>query len=97
MNKRVAALVCQVKKYSVTPEQVLASDNLIEDVGIDSLEMIELLLAVENEFGIRIDFDRLEVTDLNSITGLAGFVAKQQRSPDAGISEVLEDDVKDAM
>ena len=43
-----------VTGLSVTPEQVTMEASLIEDLGADSLDTVELVMAFEEEFGIEV-------------------------------------------
>jgi acyl carrier protein len=48
--------------------------DLIDDVGLDSLETLQLLLELEDAIGRRIDYDRLEYSMLRSLRALAAFL-----------------------
>jgi acyl carrier protein len=52
--ERVQAVV--VKKYSLDPAAV-TPDSTLESLGLDSLDLIELLFDVEDEFQIRVPQD----------------------------------------
>jgi acyl carrier protein len=51
---------------------------------VDSLAFVELLLAVEQEFGVEIDINELELDDFRSIARIASLVARLPplRAPD---------------
>ena len=49
-----------VTGLSVTPEQVTMEASLIEDLGADSLDTVELVMAFEEEFGVEIPDDAAE-------------------------------------
>lgn len=54
---KVAELVAEqlgVDKKTITPES-----NIIEDLGADSLDVIEMLMTLEDEFGITIPDDKI--------------------------------------
>lgn len=40
------------ERLSVTPEKVTAEAKIMEDLGADSLDTVELVMAFEEEFGI---------------------------------------------
>jgi acyl carrier protein len=40
------------ERLSVTPEKVTAEAKFMEDLGADSLDTVELVMAFEEEFGI---------------------------------------------
>ncbi len=59
-----------VEQLSVNPEQVTAEAKFIEDLGADSLDVVELVMAFEEQFGIEVpdeDAEKLQnVGDVNS-------------------------------
>ena len=50
---------------------------------IDSLSFVSLLAAVELEFDISIDIDRIELTDFQSVERIARFITVEVRSSDS--------------
>ena len=43
-----------VEQLSVSPDQVKVDSKIIEDLGADSLDVVELVTALEEKFGIEI-------------------------------------------
>jgi acyl carrier protein len=43
-----------VEQLNVTPEEVKLESNFVEDLGADSLDVVELVMALEEKFGIEI-------------------------------------------
>jgi acyl carrier protein len=52
VEERVIRLVCE--RLGVNKEQVTRQTSFIEDVGADSLDIVELVMGLEEEFGITI-------------------------------------------
>jgi acyl carrier protein len=50
--KRIVA-----EQAGIAPEAVRESDNLINDLGCDSLDVIEIAMEVEEQFGITVPDD----------------------------------------
>lgn len=42
------------KQLSVKPEKITDKTNIAEDLGADSLDLVEILMALEDEFGVSI-------------------------------------------
>lgn len=49
-----------VEQLGVKPEQVTAEAKFIEDLGADSLDVVELVMALEEEFGHEIPDEEAE-------------------------------------
>ncbi|MGB9711604.1 MAG: acyl carrier protein [Dissulfurimicrobium sp.] len=50
-NKMVDIIASQL---SVAKEKVVPSASFVDDLGADSLDLVELVMAMEEEFGIEI-------------------------------------------
>jgi acyl carrier protein len=48
--------------------------DLLNDVGLDSIELLQFMLEVEARTAKNIDFEKLEFSHLSSISGLAEFL-----------------------
>jgi acyl carrier protein len=56
--ERVKAIV--VKHLDTAPEKVTDKASFIDDLGADSLDNVELVMAFEEEFGVEIPDDAAE-------------------------------------
>ncbi len=70
MQKRIAEIIIEeLKLKDVTPETFDADLDLIEDLGIDSMELTTIVVVLQDEFNIRIDEDDFgRLTSLGKIT-----------------------------
>lgn len=55
------------------------SASLIDDVGLDSLEMLTFMLKIEEQLRVRIDFEQMDFSYLQSIQALADFLSRMER------------------
>jgi acyl carrier protein len=58
VEERVIELVCE--NLGVNKEQITRSSSFIEDMGADSLDIVELVMELEEEFEITIPDDQAE-------------------------------------
>ncbi|MCP4602120.1 MAG: phosphopantetheine-binding protein [Proteobacteria bacterium] len=71
MRQRIAEIIInELKLKDVTPETFDPDLDLIEDLGIDSMELTTIVVVLQDEFGVRIDED-----DFGQLTTLAKIVA----------------------
>lgn len=78
----------QDKIISILKEMVPAGDSaqinysgetdIINEVGLDSLGMVNFLLRLEEALGIDIDISKLQVAHLNSINSLCDYINAKQ-------------------
>ncbi len=60
-EERVKEIIA--KELEVSPDQLTAAASFIDDLGADSLDTVELVMALEEEFGIDIpdeDADKIK-------------------------------------
>jgi acyl carrier protein len=71
-SDRVAKIVAQL--LGKKPEEVIPTSRFFDDLDADSLEVMEVVVAIEEEFQIEISDDALE--GLNTVGDLAALVAR---------------------
>ena len=49
-----------VEQLGVNPEQVTPQASFIEDLGADSLDIVELVMAFEEEFSVEVPYEDAE-------------------------------------
>ncbi len=63
-----------VDTLSVEADKIMLESKLDEDLGIDSLDAVELSMALEEEFGIKIPDD--ELPNLKKVSDIVALVDK---------------------
>jgi acyl carrier protein len=58
VEQKVIEIVCE--HLAVNKEQVTRATNFIDDIGADSLDIVELIMELEEEFDIQIPDDQAE-------------------------------------
>jgi acyl carrier protein len=58
VEERVIDIVCE--KLAVSKEQINRNTAFIEDIGADSLDIVELIMELEEEFDITIPDEQAE-------------------------------------
>jgi acyl carrier protein len=56
--EKVTAIISE--QLDIDIEKITLETSLIDDLEADSLDVVELIMAFEDEFGIKIDEDALE-------------------------------------
>jgi acyl carrier protein len=48
--------------------------DLIETGMMDSMKLVELLVQIEQQFGLRVELEQIEIDDLRSVRGIARMI-----------------------
>lgn len=65
-------------QLGVEPEKIQDDLSLIDDLGADSLDSVEIIMALEDEFNIVIKTENLEVDTVAEIASLVEECQKHQ-------------------
>lgn len=76
---RVMAEICAIPGLLVNPEELGPRLRLREDVGLESVTLIQLIVAIEDEFDFRVDPLTTDLDEaLETVDSLVAFVRAQQ-------------------
>ena len=75
IDQRVKDII--VEQLGVKPDQVTPEAKFIEDLGADSLDTVELIMALEEEFGIEVPDEQAE--KLQSVGDVIKYIEDTQK------------------
>lgn len=64
-------------QLSVKPEQVTETSNIAEDLGADSLDLVEILMSLEDEFGVSIPDEA--IPQIKTIKDVVEFIESHKK------------------
>ncbi len=80
ITSKLKMIISEIKEDETLVSSINHNDDLINEVGLDSLEMIDFMLQIEEAFSVQLDFDKIDFSDLKSIKSLAEFLSGQYKS-----------------
>ncbi len=69
IEKVTAMLASQL---NIDAKKIKPTSKIVEDLGADSLDMIEMLMTLEEEFGISVPDDKAE--GMKTVADIASFI-----------------------
>ena len=67
-------LVVEVTQVTIDPYSIHDSANLFNDCGLDSTSVIDLVISIEEKFGVSLDEDELVVTLFQDLSKLCSLI-----------------------
>ena len=64
------------EQFEIDPSEITMDTNLIDDIGADSLDVVELIMSVEDEFGISISDE--DAANLPTVGKIVEYIERQQ-------------------
>ena len=68
--EKVKALLAE--QFDVEEDKVTADTDLQEDLGADSLDVVDLLMSIEDEFGVEVPDDEIE--NIKTVGSLVSYI-----------------------
>lgn len=65
-----------VEQLSVNPDEVKPDAKFVEDLGADSLDVVELIMALEEKFGVDIPDDEAE--KIQTVQDVVDYIESRQ-------------------
>lgn len=62
------------KLFKIDPESITMETNLVDDIGADSLDIVELIMALEDNYGIQISDD--DAANLDTVGKIVEYLEK---------------------
>ena len=62
------------EQLNIDPDKINMKTNFVEDLRIDSLDVVELLMAAEDEFGM--EFDNSVVLNFTNVGDIVNYIEK---------------------
>jgi acyl carrier protein len=82
LRERIKEIMVERLKLDRTPESIGDDEPLFaaEGLGRDSIDALELVLGIEQEYDVKIENEEVGMEALSSVTALADFIVAKKPS-----------------
>lgn len=81
MIDQIKLLLEEVKGVPGLSKDLSDSTDIIDEVQLDSIEMINFMLKIEEKLKVEIDFEQLDFSYLQSLSTFADFLSRMNPLP----------------
>jgi len=74
IEDRLKRMIVERLFMRIAPEEIDTQKSLIDNYGVDSVSLLELVVGVEEEFGIEVGDEDFNVQSFQSVEALAALV-----------------------
>lgn len=78
MHDRYIDIIAEVAKFDVTKDGINEDMSLVEDLGFDSLAFINMVVAIENDYGITFNDEYINMNKLRTVKDVKNYLAQSQ-------------------
>ena len=75
MEKKIVDLIAE--KLCKKKDQVTLTARLVEDLGADSLDVVELIMAFEDEFGVSLPDE--DISSMKTVGDIVNYISKLKK------------------
>ena len=68
--EKVKSLLAE--QLTINPEKIAMESEIVADLGADSLDMVEMMMSMEEEFGITMDEDK--AAELKTVADIVALI-----------------------
>ncbi len=81
LEDRLKAMIVDRLMLSIKPEEIGNEDDLVEKWGLESVQLMEIVIGLEEVFGIELGDDEFSVQKFSTIANVAQVVREKSPNP----------------
>ena len=78
MHDRYIDIIAEVANFDVTKEDITEDMSLVDDLGFDSLAFINMVVAIENDYGITFNDEYINMEKLKTVKDVKNYLVQIQ-------------------
>jgi acyl carrier protein len=78
LETKIKEMIVERCFLSVKPDEIADDALLTEAVGLDSVQILEVVVGLEEQFGVKVDDDDFDIENFSTVSAIAQYVRQRQ-------------------
>lgn len=78
LEQQIKEMIVERCFLSIDPDEIGADDSLLDEVGLDSVQILEVVVGLEDVFGVTVDDADFDIDNFSTVADIADYVREQQ-------------------
>lgn len=78
LEEQIKEMIVERCFLTIEPEEIGTEDNLMEEVGLDSVQILEVVVGLEDELGVAVDDADFDIENFSSVASIAEYVRQHK-------------------
>lgn len=78
IEDQLKELIVERLFLKIEPQDIGDEDNLMEDHGIDSVQVLEIVVGLEEEYGVSFEDEDFDIEVFQTVKSISDFVREKQ-------------------
>jgi acyl carrier protein len=79
IEEQIKEMVVERCFLSIDPQDIDDEASLMDDVGLDSVQILEVVVGLEDVFGVVVDDSDFDIDNFRTVKAIADYVRDQQK------------------
>ena len=71
LERQLKAMIVERCFLDIEPEAISDAAALMDDVGLDSVQVLEVVVGLEDEFGVTFEDEDFDIENFSSVSAIA--------------------------
>jgi acyl carrier protein len=78
LEPQIKEMIVERCFLSIDPEEIDADAPLMDEIGLDSVQILEVVVGLEDVFGVTVDDADFDIENFSTVRDIADYVREQQ-------------------
>ena len=78
LEQQIKEMIVERCFLSISPDEIDSDQPLMDDVGLDSVQTLEVVVGLEDVFGVTVEDADFDIENFSTVEAIADYVRERQ-------------------